>query len=136
MKYGVKVKLVKDIKIIQETLRRMGVANYKTKIMWPSTHLYVIPENEVFFICHFKEMMRIEGSKAYIARDDYHRRNTIISLMEFWGLVDVDDDTEKIKRKLSKVDVISAEDVKNGGWTIEPKYFPRDPDFEYKELSE
>jgi len=81
--------------VIRETLNRIGIANKKKKILFPSCYLY--EENEKYYIVHFKQMFLLTRSNCYnnICEEDILRRNAIAFCLKNWKLIDVDcDDIE------------------------------------------
>jgi hypothetical protein len=78
--------------IIKETLERIGIANKKEKILYPSCYYYRIKEKD--YILHFKQFFLLMRSNGYnnISEEDYERRNSVIFCLKNWGLIDVDDD--------------------------------------------
>lgn len=89
IKTMVEVDLKVDTKIVKETLSRIGIANKKKKILYPSCYLYQNFEN--YYIVHFKEMFLLTRSNGYnnISEKDIERKNSIIYCLKEWGLVDV-----------------------------------------------
>jgi hypothetical protein len=83
-----------DIQIIQETLTRLGIANRKQKVLYPTCYLYREPEGK-FYICHFKEVFLLTKSSSYnnISDEDLARRNAIIFNLSNWKLIEVVDPT-------------------------------------------
>jgi hypothetical protein len=82
-----------EVPIIIETLSRIGIANKKDKILYPSCYLYEDIDSR-FFVYHFKELflMRLNQSGySTITEDDIQRKMSIISLLVKWDLVDVVD---------------------------------------------
>ena len=47
-----KVDLLVDKKVVQETLNRIGISNKKKKVLYPSCYIY--EENDEFYLVHFK----------------------------------------------------------------------------------
>ena len=89
----VKVKLLKDEKVIKETCNRCGIANKKKKILYPSCYLY--EQDGEFYIAHFKELFLMTRDNGYnnISEEDIKRRNAVIFCLKNWGLIEVDDET-------------------------------------------
>lgn len=85
------VKPVVDVKVINETCSRIGVANKRDKILWPSCYLWEY--NNEYILAHFKQMFVLTRDDAYNAMtdDDYLRRNSIAYCLRSWGLVEVDE---------------------------------------------
>lgn len=87
------VKLLVDEKVVNETLQRIGIANKKRKILYPSCYLY--QKDNKNYIVHFKELFLLSRAKAYnaICEDDILRKNAIIFCLKNWNLIDVDLET-------------------------------------------
>lgn len=107
-----------DIKVIQETLERMGIPNAKEKIIFPSCYLHGI--NDIFYLCHFKELflLRREDSYNNISDNDIYRRNSIAFCLKQWKLIDVKD--ELIEKRDKMVFVLSHEEKKD--WVVQHKF--------------
>lgn len=78
-----------DLKIIRETMSRIGVANKKEKVLFPSCYLY--EEEGKFFIVHFKQLFTLTRSGSYnnMSEQDYTRRNAVAFCLKNWQLIDV-----------------------------------------------
>jgi len=83
------VKVLVDDKVIKETLNRIGIANKKEKVLYPSCYLY--EKDGKFYLVHFKEMFLLTRPAAYnaICEDDVLRKNAIAFCLKNWGLIDV-----------------------------------------------
>ena len=90
IKNMVRIEPIADIKVIKETLTRIGIANKKEKILFPSCYIY--QNFEDFYIVHFKEMFILTRENGYnnISEEDLERKNSIIFCLKNWGLIDVD----------------------------------------------
>jgi len=81
------------VPVICENLTRMGVPSIKPKKgkllrrLFQSCHLW--PEKGRYYVVHFKEMFLLDGGDVEMTRIDYRTRNTIIGLLECWGLLTV-----------------------------------------------
>lgn len=97
---GIKILLKKDYAVVCESLERMGVKDFKNKKLWPSCYCHKFEENgqEVYSICHFKELFLLQGKPSTFNKIDKLRRATITYLLQKWGLVEVVDaeDVSKI----------------------------------------
>ena len=82
-----------DLKIIKETLSRMGIANKKRKVLYPTCYLY--QNFDEFYIVHFKELFLLTRPDGYnnLCPDDVERKNSILYCLKTWGLIDVDEET-------------------------------------------
>jgi len=80
-----------DIAVLKETLSRIGIANKKQKILYPSCYLY--EAFDTFYIAHFKQLFLLTRQDGYnnLGPDDLCRRNGIIYCLKSWGLIDADD---------------------------------------------
>jgi len=119
MKELIEVKPLVDINIIKESMSRMGIANKKKKILYPSCYLY--KNFETYYIIHFKSMFTITRSNGYsnISEKDIERRNSIIFCLENWKLIDIIDKNE-IEPHNEYVFVLSHKEKYN--WIIEHKF--------------
>lgn len=113
----IEVELLKKENIIKETLTRVGIANRKEQILYPTAYLY--PKDEKFYIVHFKELFLLTKENSYnnISIKDIERRNAIIYCLHNWGLLSVD--LDKIKPHNERVFVLNYQDKKL--WTIRHK---------------
>jgi len=83
------IKVLVDDKVIKETLNRIGIANKKKKILYPSCYLY--DQDNKKYLVHFKQMFLLTRDFAYnaICEDDILRRNAIAFCLKSWGLIEV-----------------------------------------------
>ena len=86
-----KIELLVDKKVVQETLNRMGISNKKKKILYPSCYIY--DDGEEFFLVHFKQLFTMSRNNAYdnISEQDILRRNSIAFCLKNWGLINIED---------------------------------------------
>lgn len=85
----VEVKLSNDESFlkIKETLTRMGIASRKDKKIYQSCH--ILHKQGKYYVVHFKELFMLDGKTNDFSEDDQGRRNTIVKLLEEWGLLEV-----------------------------------------------
>lgn len=108
-----------DFLKVKETLTRMGVASKKTNTLYQSCH--ILHKRQRYFIVTFKELFALDGKPTNITENDLARRNTIASLLEGWGLVEiVDPSICVIKAPLSQIKIIPFS--KKREWVLESKY--------------
>jgi len=72
---------------IKETLTRIGVSSKHKKALFQSCH--ILHKRGKYYILMFKELFKLDGKPANISESDLRRRNTIIRLLEEWGLLTV-----------------------------------------------
>jgi len=116
----VRLKEADDFLKVKETLTRMGVASRKDKILFQSCH--ILHKQGKYYIVHFKELFALDGKPTNFSDEDKGRRNTIINLLEEWGLVKTAKKTqvEEPVAPLSQVKVIAFKNKDE--WQLEPKY--------------
>ncbi len=114
----IEVKLKVDKKIVIETLSRVGIANKKEKVLYPSCYLY--EKDDKNYIVHFKRLFLLEKENAYdnICEEDILRRNAIIYCLKQWNLIDVDESTIEPHNKF----IFVLSHAKKSDWSIEHKY--------------
>jgi hypothetical protein len=70
---------------IKETLTRIGIASRKDKKLYQSCH--ILHKQGKYYIVHFKELFMLDGKINNFSDEDEARRNTIVKLLEEWGLI-------------------------------------------------
>ena len=70
---------------IKETLTRIGIASRKDKKLYQSCH--ILHRQCKYYIVHFKELFMLDGKINNFSDEDKARRNTIVKLLEEWGLI-------------------------------------------------
>ena len=106
-----------DFLKVRETLSRIGVASRKEKKLYQSCH--ILHKQGKYYIVHFKELFALDGKKTNLSENDIARRNTVVNLLNDWGLVYVDDAAEPAA-PLSQIKVISFRETND--WMLETKY--------------
>ena len=106
-----------DFLKVRETLSRIGVASRKEKKLYQSCH--ILHKQGKYYIVHFKELFALDGKKTNLSENDIARRNTVVNLLNDWGLVYVDDAAEPAA-PLSQIKVISFREKND--WMLETKY--------------
>lgn len=106
-----------DFLKIRETLTRMGVASKKDSKLYQSCH--ILHKQGRYFITHFKELFLLDGKPSNLTENDIGRRNTIVTLMSDWGLLET---VEAIgaTAPLNQIKIISHKDKSE--WELCPKY--------------
>lgn len=81
-----------DVRVIKETLSRIGIPNKKKKILYPSCYLY--QNFEDYYIVHFKSLFTLTRTSGYknLSEEDIERKNSIIFILQNWDLIEVKDD--------------------------------------------
>jgi len=116
----VKIAEEEDFLKIKETLTRIGVASRKDQKLYQSCH--ILHKQGKYYIVHFKELFLLDGKPSNFGDEDKGRRNTIVKLLQDWGLIKVVDE-EKIKEPVSPMSQIKIIPHKDkGNWTLEAKY--------------
>ena len=106
-----------DFLKVRETLSRMGVASRKERKLYQSCH--ILHKQGRYFIVHFKELFALDGKKTNLSSNDIARRNTITTLLNDWGLVEVIGKIEEAA-PLSQIKVLSFGEKSE--WILETKY--------------
>ena len=107
-----------DFLKVRETLTRIGVASRKEKKLFQSCH--ILHKQGRYYIVHFKELFMLDGKKANLESNDIARRNTIVTLLSDWGLVNFLKKEELDIAPLRQIKVISYKDKNQ--WELCPKY--------------
>lgn len=116
----VRLKNAEDFLKIKETLSRIGVASKKDKVLYQSCH--ILHKQGKYYITHFKELFLLDGKSSDFDDNDRGRRNTIVKLLEEWGLLDVVS-TDKVVEPLAALSQIKIITFKEKDeWQLVPKY--------------
>lgn len=108
-----------DFLKVRETLTRIGVASKKDKKLFQSCH--ILHKQGRYFIVHFKELFLLDGKKSSLEESDINRRNTIVTLLSDWGLVEVlNNSVIKDCAPLRQIKIISYKEKDE--WELCPKY--------------
>jgi hypothetical protein len=105
---------------VKETLTRIGISSRKEKKLYQTCH--ILHKQGRYAILHFKELFILDGKTDTFIEEDASRRNTIVNLLEEWGLVSVIQ-TEKAQdpvAQLNQIKILSHKEKSN--WTLEAKY--------------
>lgn len=107
-----------DTKIIIETCSRIGIANKKRKILYPSVYLW--QNFSDFYLLHFKTLFTLTRVNGYknLSEEDIERKNSIIFILKTWGLIDVPDSNIEPHNKY--VFVLPFNEKKS--WDIQHKF--------------
>ena len=106
-----------DFLKVRETLSRIGVASRKERKLYQSCH--ILHKQGRYYIVHFKELFALDGKHTNLSENDIARRNTIVNLLNDWGLIGVENKAEPAA-PLSQIKVLSFREKNE--WTLEPKY--------------
>lgn len=119
--YGVEVKLKKedDFLKVKETLTRIGVSSRKEKKLYQSCH--ILHKRGRYAILHFKELLALDGLDTDTSENDIARRNTIVKLLNEWGLIEPLCDKYTINQlSIAQLKIIPYKEKKE--WDLIPKY--------------
>ena len=122
--YGVPITFEQetDFLKIKETLTRIGVESKRNKSLFQSCH--ILHKRGYYAILHFKELFSLDGKSSDIDEIDISRRNTIVKLLNEWGLVEIVNDQNFFNDQnflpINKVKIIPFKDKNK--WNLEAKY--------------
>ena len=108
-----------DFLKVKETLTRIGIASRRDNKLFQSCH--ILHKQGRYFIVHFKELFMLDGKKSNLEEADVQRRNTIATLLQEWGLVEIQN-TEVAQdcAPMRQIKIIGYKDKQN--WDLCPKY--------------
>ena len=108
-----------DFLKVKETLTRIGIASRRDNKLYQSCH--ILHKQGRYFIVHFKELFMLDGKKSNLELSDVQRRNTIATLLQDWGLVQIENKEQaKDCAPMRQVKIIGFKDKHN--WELCPKY--------------
>ena len=108
-----------DFLKVKETLTRIGIASRRDNKLYQSCN--ILHKQGRYFIVHFKEWFMLDGKKSNLEEADVQRRNTIATLLQDWGLVEIQN-TEVAQdcAPMRQIKIIGYKDKQN--WDLCPKY--------------
>ena len=108
-----------DFLKIVETLTRIGISTRDKKLV-QTCHLF--HKRGKYYICHFKELFKLDGKPTNIDESDIGRRNTIVGLLEQWNLVSVVSPQQIVEPRapLSQIKIIPFKEKSE--WKLTTKY--------------
>lgn len=112
----IEVNLIADIYVVRETLSRIGVANKKECILYPSCYLIEDIDNR-FFVAHFKEILKNLGGYDNFTEEDSVILDSISVLLEDWQLVTLINFPDEV----DTVFVYTLPHSQKRNWTIKHK---------------
>lgn len=108
-----------DFLKVRETLTRIGVASRRENKLFQSCH--ILHKQGRYFIVHFKELFMLDGKKSNLEAADVQRRNTIATLLQDWGLVDIQNkEVASDCAPMRQIKIIGFKDKDQ--WELCPKY--------------
>lgn len=109
-----------DFLKIKETLTRIGVASKKDRKLYQSCH--ILHKQGKYYIVHFKELFSLDGKPSNFSEEDMGRRNTIASLLEEWGLLNIvnTEKSQQPRTPLSQIKILAFKD--RNEWELVAKY--------------
>jgi hypothetical protein len=109
-----------DFLRIKETLTRIGVSSKKEhNTLYQSCH--ILHKQGRYFIVHFKELFLLDGKYSNLSENDCARRNTIVTLLSDWGLLEIVQ-PEKINNRAMVKQIKILPFKEKSEWSLESKY--------------
>lgn len=105
--------------VVRETLKRMGIESTKrgVPVLWQSCH--ILHKSGSYYICHFKQMLALDGCEVVMTNDDYKRLNKIVSLLQGWGIINKEHNISN-RDCVAKLKIVRATDVDD--WVLKSKH--------------
>ena len=92
---------------IKETLTRIGVTSRDNKL---TQTCHILHKRGKYYVCHFRELFKLDGFERDITEDDLMRRNAIAKLLEQWELCTIVDTTKAEPSSMKRVKVVPYKD--------------------------
>lgn len=109
-----------DFLKVRETLSRIGVESKREpNVLYQSVH--ILHKRGKYYLMHFKELFLLDDKVSTLTLDDISRRNTIVTLLQDWGLLKIVDISKVVPvSDLKKIKIVSHKDKPN--WELRVKY--------------
>lgn len=88
---------------IKETLTRIGVVSRENKL---TQTCHILHKRGKYYVCHFRELFKLDGFERDITEDDLMRRNAIAKLLEEWNLCKIVDVSKSEPSSMKRVKVV------------------------------
>lgn len=113
---------------VKETLTRLGIAaigqDGGKNRLYQSCH--ILQKRGEYYICHFKELLLLDGKEVNMTWDDLIRRAMVVELLEKWGMVNVDPGSRPLvwneERGDQKVSLKIIPHAEKKNWQLIQKY--------------
>ena len=103
----------------KETLTRIGVASRKENKLFQSCH--ILHKQGKYYIVHFKELFALDGKPTNFSENDVARRNTIVTLLQEWGLIKhISGDIETHIAPMNQIKILAYSEKEE--WELIAKY--------------
>jgi hypothetical protein len=109
-----------DFLRVKETLTRIGVSSKREEnTLYQSCH--ILHKQGRYFIVHFKELFLLDGKYSNFTANDRDRRNTIVTLLSDWGLVEiVEEHMITSTAPIKQIKILPFREKQH--WNLQPKY--------------
>ena len=108
-----------DFLKVKETLTRIGVASRKENKLFQSCH--ILHKQGKYYIVYFKELFALDGKPTNFSENDVARRNTIVTLLQEWGLIrHISGDIETYVAPMNQIKILAYSEKEE--WELIPKY--------------
>jgi len=104
-----------DFLKIVETLTRIGLESRNKKLVQTC---HILHKRGKYYICHYRELFKLDGFDRTISEEDIARRNGIAVLLEQWGLCKIIGNAEP--NSLQKVKIIPFKEKDD--WSLKANY--------------
>jgi len=111
----IELKEREDFLKIIETLTRIGIESRDKKLVQTC---HILHKRGKYYICHYRELFKLDGFERDISEEDIKRRNGIALLLEQWNLCIVIGNIEP--NSLAKVKIIPFHEKNE--WTLKANY--------------
>lgn len=120
---------------VKETLTRIGQSEVIQGVKNLYQECHILHKRGRYVIAHFHELMRLDGMPVQLTWDDIAMRNTIVGLLDTWGLVKILDPVraEHPQLPMSKLTIIKFNDKPN--WNLIEQYAIGKPKDYYAETT-
>ena len=88
---------------IKETLTRIGVSAKEKKLVQTC---HILHKRGKYYICHFRELFKLDGFEREVTLDDLQRRNAIAKLLEEWDLCVIVDKSKASDHSMKNIKII------------------------------
>lgn len=104
---------------VKETLMRIGLPAAQEKTLYQSCH--ILHRQGQYYICHFKEMFKLDGKASSLTDEDVSRRNRVVQMLMDWNLIQPVD--QKMLEPLGRPGIVKViKYSEKDDWSLIQKY--------------
>lgn len=88
---------------IKETLTRVGITSRDNTL---TQTCHILHKRGKYYVCHFRELFKLDGFEREMNQEDIERRNAIAQLLQQWDLCKIVEPAKAEPSSMKRVKVV------------------------------